>query len=277
MSIATLARVHAPTRRRLPVARIVLIGFAALVALWLVVPTLIVIPMSFTGASTFQFPPKSWSTQWYANLFEDPTWSSALVSSVVIASLSALAATVLGTAAALGMRQRFPGRSVLTPFLLAPMVVPVVIIAIAIYAVFLPWGLTGTIPGFVAAHCALGLPFVFVTVGAGLERLDPQLSSAAASLGASPSRTFRSVTLPLIAPSMLSGALFAFMASFDEVVVSIFLVTPARRTLPVEMYTSVTRDIDPTVAAAAAVIFVATTILLSVGVVLQARRRTSDA
>jgi putative spermidine/putrescine transport system permease protein len=262
--------------RRVRPARVVLVAFVALVAAWLVIPTLVVIPLSFTAATSFQFPPKGWSTQWYVNLFEDPTWSQALITSVIVATLSAVAATVLGTAAALGMQGRSFGRRTLSALLLAPMIVPVVIVAVGVYAVFLPWGLTGTIPGFVAAHCALGIPFVFVTVSAGLEALNPQLASAAASLGASPVSTFRKITLPLIAPSMLTGALFAFMASFDEVVISIFLVTPQRRTLPVEMYTSVTRDIDPTVAAAATVIFVITTVLLSIGVVLQARRQRAD-
>lgn len=264
-----------PVIRRVRPGRVALIAFVVLVTVWLLLPTLAVIPLSFAGAPTFRFPPTSWSTQWYANLINDGRWIRAFGTSLAVASLSAIVATVVGTAAALGMRGRFIGRQIMYVLLLAPMVVPVVIFAVAVYAVFLPWGLTGTIPGFVAAHCVLGIPFVFVTVAAGLEGMDSRLTDAAASLGASPIKAFRVITLPLIAPSMLTGALFAFMASFDETVVSIFLVTPARRTLPVTMYESMTREIDPTVAAAATVIFMGTTLLLIIGVLVQARRRTS--
>jgi putative spermidine/putrescine transport system permease protein len=272
----TVQSAQPPIMRRLRPGRILLIAFVALVTVWMLVPTLVVIPLSFTGAPTFRFPPTSWSTKWYSNIIEDGGWVPAFVTSLIVASLSALLATVLGTAAALGMRGRFLGRQVMYVLLVAPMIVPVVVFAVAVYAVFLPWGLTGTIKGFVAAHCALGMPFVFITVAAGLEGLDSRLTRAAANLGASPFKAFRSITLPLIAPSMLTGALFAFMASFDETVVSIFLVTPAKRTLPVGMYESVTREIDPTVAAVATVIFVSTTLLLVIGVLIQARRQTSN-
>jgi putative spermidine/putrescine transport system permease protein len=270
-------RSRAPRLRRLAPGRVALTGFVVLVIVWLLVPTLAVIPLSFTGAPTFRFPPVSWSTKWYVNLIQDGRWIEAFVTSFLVAVLAAAVATVLGTAAALGMRGRFMGRQILFVILLAPMVVPVVIFAVAVYAVFLPWGLTGTIPGFVAAHAVLGIPFVYVTVAAGLEGLDPRLTSAAANLGASPIKAFRVITLPLIAPSMLTGALFAFMASFDETVVSIFLVTPARRTLPVTMYESMIREIDPTVAAAATIIFIGTTLMLIVGVLVQARRQTPHA
>lgn len=261
--------------RKMRPGRMALIAFVVLVTGWLLIPTLAVIPLSFTGAPTFRFPPTSWSTMWYDNLIHDSGWIHAFATSLVVAVLSAIAATVLGTLAALGMRGRFIGRQIMSVLLLAPMVIPVVIFAVAVYAVFLPWGLTGTITGFVAAHSVLGIPFVFITVSAGLEGLDPRLSSAAANLGASPTKAFRVITLPLIAPSVLTGSLFAFMASFDEVVVSIFLVSPARRTLPVAMYESMTREIDPTVAAVATLIFMGTTLLLIVGVIIHARRQPS--
>lgn len=270
------ASTQVPKTRRMRPARAMLIVLAGLVAVWMVVPTLAVVPLSFTGAPSFQFPPNSWSTQWYSNVFADRTWFSAFTTSLAIAVISSVVATVLGTTAALGMRTAFIGRQVVYVLLVAPMVVPVVIFAVAVYAVFLPWGLTGTIPGFVAAHCVLGIPFVFVTVAAGLQNFDPRLAHAAANLGATPLRAFRSVTLPLIAPSVLTGALFAFMASFDEAVVSLFLVTPSRRTLPVGMYEGVTREIDPTVAAVASIMLVTTTLLLIIGVLIHARRSASN-
>jgi putative spermidine/putrescine transport system permease protein len=269
---------HTPTRLRdrpRP-GRVLLIVVAALVGAWMLVPTLAVVPLSFTGSRTFQFPPKSWSTEWYANVADDGSWLSAFTNSLLIACLSAILATLLGTAAAFAVRTSFLGRQIAYGVLLAPMIVPVVIIAIATYSVFLPWGLTGTRAGFVAAHTVMGIPFVVVTVIAGLQNLDPRLPAAASTLGATPYRTFATVTLPLILPSVLSGALFAFVASFDEAVISLFLVSPRLRTLPVALYEGVTREIDPTVAAVSTLILLATTLVLAVGVVIQTRRTVSD-
>lgn len=269
---------HTPTRLRdrpRP-GRVLLIVVAALVGAWMLVPTLAVVPLSFTGSRTFQFPPKSWSTEWYANVADDGSWLSAFTNSLLIACLSAILATLLGTAAAFAVRTSFLGRQIAYGVLLAPMIVPVVIIAIATYSVFLPWGLTGTRAGFVAAHTVMGIPFVVVTVIAGLQNLDPRLPAAASTLGATPYRTFATVTLPLILPSVLSGALFAFVASFDEAVISLFLVSPRLRTLPVALYEGVTREIDPTVAAVSTLILLATTLALAVGVVIQTRRTVSD-
>jgi putative spermidine/putrescine transport system permease protein len=254
--------------------RALLIAFCSLVGLVLVAPTLIVIPLSFTDRPTFQFPPKGWSTRWYENFFSDPAWYQSALNSLKIASIVVVLATVLGTAAAFGLtRGRGRWRAPAQAMLLAPMIVPGVVTAIAIYYVFLRWHLVATTPGFVLAHTVLALPLVVVTVSSTLQTMDRRLEQAAASLGAGPGATFRRVTLPLIMPGVLTAALFAFITSFDEAIVSLFLVGPFDRTLPVQMYTSVSASVDPTIAAASTMTIILTTSLLFVAAILITRRR----
>ena len=174
-----------------------------------------------------------------------------------------LLATVLGTAASVALvRGRFPGKSFVNGLLLAPMIVPVIVVAVATFGTFLRWQLVGTFTGFLLAHTVLALPFVVVTVSSALRTFDDRLELAAASLGAGPLTRLRRVTLPLVLPGVLSGAVFAFVTSFDEVVVALYLQAPQMRTLPVRMYTSVTSEIDPTIAAASTLILVVTTLLI---------------
>jgi putative spermidine/putrescine transport system permease protein len=240
-----------------------LIAAAVLIGVWLLAPMLVVIPMSLTDRRSLGFPPSGWSLQWYERFFTEEQWHGALLTSVQIALLVTVLATGFGTAAAFALvRGRFPGKGAVNALLLAPLVVPVVIVAIAVFGVYLRWQLSGTVLGFVMAHTALALPFVIITVSASLRGFDRRLELAAANLGASPATTFRKVTLPLILPGVLSGALFAFITSFDEVVVALFLQSPDVRTLPVQMFTSVTREVDPTIAAASTMILVLTTALL---------------
>ncbi len=235
---------------------------AILVAAWLIVPTLVVIPLSFTGEASFQFPPSEWSLRYYERFFTDPTWANALLNSVQVALLTTVFATTLGTAAAFALsRTRLRGLGAVRGLLLAPMTVPGIIVAIATYGAFLQWQLIGTPAGYVIAHTVLALPFVVITVSASLSTFDRRLERAAATLGASPRRTFLSVTLPLVAPGVASGAVFAFVTSFDEIVVSLFIQSATLQTLPVRMYTSVTTEIDPTIAAASSIIVVVTTAL----------------
>jgi putative spermidine/putrescine transport system permease protein len=265
----------AATVRRSP-GQVLLRAGCAVVGVWLLAPTLVVIPLSFTATKTFAFPPKSWSTQWWQQLADNPEWRDAIVHSFQIALTVAVLATIIGTAAALALtRGRFPGRRVVNALFLAPMIVPIVVSAVGIYAVFIRWHLTGTFRGFVLAHTVIALPYAIVPITATLRGFDRRLETAAASLGAGPWTTLRRVTLPLIAPGMLSGALFAFAASLDETVVSLFLVSPTYRTLPVQMFTSVTRDVDPTVAAAATMIFVLTSAIVAVALLVQLRRKVA--
>ena len=274
-SAQTSVEPGAGERRR--VRRPVLTAVAVFVGLLMTLPSLIVIPMSLTGSKTFAFPPSDWSLRWWQELVSDPTWTTAFANSLMIAAASAVLATILGTTAALGLsRARFLGRSLVGSVLLLPLVVPLVVAAVGIYGVYLRWHLTGTFTGFVLAHTCLAVPFVMVPVSAALRGFDRRLEDASASLGATPWTTFWSVTMPLIRPAVLAGALFAFVTSLDETVVSLFLVSPEFRTLPVNIFSRLTRDIDPTVAAASTVLFVITTALVVVMLAAQFRRERQE-
>jgi putative spermidine/putrescine transport system permease protein len=177
--------------------------------------------------------------------------------------LTAGLATLLGTLAALGItRGRFPGRTLVNALTLSPLIVPVVIIAIGMFSLFVQWRISGSLVGLVLAHTALALPFVIVNVATSLRTMDRNLELAAANLGATPARSFLRITLPIIFPGVLAGAIFAFITSWDEVVVAIFLTSARFRTLPVEMWEQVRQVVDPTVAAVATTLLVVTTGLL---------------
>jgi len=240
----------------------VLHAWAVLVAVLLVAPMLVVIPISFTSKPSFKFPPDGYSLTRYVTMFTDRRWTEAIGTSLLLAVLVTLTCTVLGTAAALGLH-RYGGRAatVVTGVLIAPLVVPGIVSAVAIYAVYLRWSLTGNLMGFLLAHTVLALPFVVITVTASLRSTDPTLERAAAILGAGAWRTFVRVTLPGIARGIGAGALFAFVTSFDEVIAASFLQSPAIRTLPIEMFVSVTNEVDPTIAAVSTVILALTTVV----------------
>ncbi len=152
------------------------------------------------------------------------------------------------------------------------MVVPGVVLAVGIYAVYLDTRLVGTMTGFVLAHTMLAVPFVIIAVSASLEVFDKRLETAAASLGASRLTAFRTVTLPLIAPGILSGLLFAFVTSFDEIIVALFITSPYLKTLPVQIFSSITRDADPTVAAVGTLLFIVTSLVIGAGLLIGSRQ-----
>ncbi|PZO79490.1 MAG: polyamine ABC transporter permease [Mesorhizobium amorphae] len=257
-----------------PLTRVLLGLSCLLVAVWLVAPTLVVVPMSFNENKSLAFPPQGFSWQWYENFVRNPEWRTSLFNSFKVGSLTAVLATVLGTLAAFGLdRMRARTAGLLRILLLTPMVVPGVVLAIGIYAVYLDTRLVGTLAGFVLAHTILAIPFVLIAVQASLEVFDRRLETAAASLGAGRLTAFRTVTLPLIAPGILSGLLFAFVTSFDEIIVSLFITNPYLKTLPVQIFTSITRDADPTVAAVGTILLVATTLLIGGGLLLLGRDR----
>ncbi len=245
-----------------------------LIVVWLVAPTLVVVPMSFADKKSLAFPPTGFSLQWYENFFTNPQWFGSLVVSAKVALMVAVVATVIGTMAAIGI-ERMKSRTggLIRAVLITPMIVPGVVLAVGIYAVYLDTRLVGTWAGYVLAHTLLAIPFVVIAVGANLAVFDARLETAAASLGASRLTTFFTVTLPLILPGILSGALFAFVTSFDEVIVSLFITSPQLKTLPVQIFSSMTRDADPTVAAVGSLIFMATSLIIGLGLILGTRRR----
>lgn len=223
---------------------------AALIGAYLMLPTLIVIPMSLNSSSVLGAFGDGWTTRWFEELFRDKSWGLAAWTSLQVAAGTVVLATSAGTATALGLQKIKPQwRLPLTALIVSPVIIPPVIIGIGSYVLFLRWYLDGTILGLIIAHSVLAMPFVVVTVTATLAKVDPDFERAAASLGANPWTAFRRVTLPMIAPGMFAGALFAFVTSWDEVVVSIFLTDAQTRTLPVLMWTQVRTQLTPTLAA----------------------------
>jgi putative spermidine/putrescine transport system permease protein len=233
---------------------------------FLVLPILAVIPASFNHSSFIRLPPAQVSLRWYRAFLDDPEWFSALLNSLKVATGTTLLAVVLGTLAALGLERASPRvRALVHALMLSPLVVPVIMISIALYYVLRPIGLHGTAAGLVIGHTLLALPFVVINVSLALRGINPDCLRAAEGLGSSPARVFRTVTLPLIVPGLAGGAAFAFITSFDEVVISIFLAGSHAKTLPVKMWEVIRVEFTP-VTAVASTILIAITLLLFAGV-----------
>jgi putative spermidine/putrescine transport system permease protein len=272
---------YASTQER--VWRLCFFLFCGLVLLFLISPILIVIPISFNETSFLSFPRGTWSTRWYEDFFFNDRWTNAVKNSVIIAFFTTILATGLGTLAALGLsRPNFPARAAVMAVLISPMVVPVVITAAALYffyanplvvteePVFI---LNNTYVGVILAHTLLATPFVVITVTATLTGFDQSMIRAGASLGAPPPLVFRKVILPLISPGVISGALFAFVTSWDEVVVVLFVGSSEQRTLPRQMFSGIREMISPTITAAATVLISLAVIML---VTVELLRRRSE-
>jgi putative spermidine/putrescine transport system permease protein len=225
---------------------------AALIAAFLVLPILAVVPAAFNERSFILLPPSSWSLRWWHVFFADASWRRALATSLEVAALATTLAITLGTAAALGLA-RLGGklRALMLAIFVGPVVVPTIVLAVAIYAVARSLGMVGTLPALVIAHTMLALPYAALNVGVSLRGVDPRLMLAASGLGAAPFRVFRTVTMPLILPGIIGGAVFAFVTSFDEVVLSMFLAGPSAKTLPVRIWEELRVELTPVVAVAA--------------------------
>ena len=251
----------------------VLRGVGVLVLLFLLLPILAIIPLSFSSSSFLAYPMPGWSLQWYENLFTSDAWSRATRNSFIVAPLATVLATILGTMAAVGLaRVNFWGKGLLMSLLIAPMVVPIVVVGVSTYLFFAKIGLNDTYLGLILVHAALGAPFVLTTVLATLQSFNENLIRASLSLGAGHLTTFFRVTLPIIAPGVISGALFAFATSFDEVVVTLFIAGPDQVTLPRQMFTGIRENINPTIAAVATLLIIFTTSLMLVLEWLRGRR-----
>ena len=240
------------------------LGFCALVFAFLIAPILVIVPLSFNAEPYFTFTEgmlrldaDAWSLRWYRQIVEDEEWSRALANSLAIGVSATVLATALGTLAALGLSNpAMPGRRFATGLLISPMVTPVIISAAGMFFFYSNLGLAQTHIGLILAHAALGTPFVVITVTATLAGYDANLSRAAASMGAGPLWIFRRVQLPLIAPGVVSGAIFAFAASFDEVVVVLFMGGIEQRTIPREMWSGIREEISPAILAVAVFLIV---------------------
>jgi putative spermidine/putrescine transport system permease protein len=245
-----------------------------LVLAFLILPIVVIVPLSFSSGGLLTFPLPGLSLRWYQEFFTSAPWQLSLRNSLIVASATTIAATLLGTLAALGLtRARLPGQTLLMGLIVSPIVVPLVIVAVGVYFAYAPFGLSGSLVGLTLAHTALATPFVVITVSATLQGFDANQARAGASLGAPPTTVFRRIVLPLILPGVISGALFAFVTSFDEVVVALFLTGPAERTLPRQMFTGMRENISPVITAAASLLILLSVLLLTA---LELLRRRSE-
>ena len=256
------------------IARLALQSATALIAAFLVLPVLAIVPVAFDAHTTLRLPPDAWSMRWWGVFFADASWRRALLASLQIAVLVTLVTVVAGTAAALGLARISRGlRLVAGAVLVGPVVTPTIVLAVALYAVARGTGLVGTVTGLVLAHSVLALPYAVLNVGVSVNGLDPRLGLAAAGLGAGPWRVFCAVTLPLIAPGVMGGGIFAFVTSFDEIVLSIFLAGPATKTLPVRMWEEIRVELTPVIAVAASVMIALAVLAGGAGVAVRRRSR----
>ncbi len=250
-----------------------------LIFFFLIAPILVIIPLSFNEENFFTFTPEmlaldpdGYSLKHYRDFFTSPDWQQALRNSLLIAPAATFLSVTFGTLAAIGLSQpHVPFRRAIMAILISPMIVPLIISAAGMYFFYSRIGLQGTYLGVVLAHAALGIPFVIITVTATLVGFDRSLTRAAASLGAGPVRTFFKVQMPLILPGVISGALFAFITSFDEVVVVLFVGSAAQTTLPWQMFLGLREQISPTILAVATVLIALSILLLATVEVLRRR------
>ena len=254
-------------------ANVVRLLFGALAVLFLVAPLIAILPLAFTSSVFLTYPVPGYSMRWFDELMSADVWRMSIVNSLIIGTGTTLLAGTMGTLGALGLRNAglvLPGLF-RTAFLL-PMVVPAVVLGVGMQVFFVHLGLANSYAGVIAAHSVVAVPFVVVSVTASLAGIDRRVERAASSLGASPFTVFRRVTLPLALPGILSGAVFAFATSLDEVVLTLFVAGPNQRTLARQMFSSIRENISPAIAAAAFLFIVGTLLIAAIAVL--ARRRS---
>lgn len=252
----------------------------AAIFLFLIFPILVILPLSFNAQPYFTFTKEmlsfdatGYSTRWYQDLINDSEWRRAIGNSFFIATISALISTSLGTLAAVGLsRRHMPARAFITAILISPMIVPLIITAAALFSFYARLDLSSTFTSVILSHVVLGTPFVVITVTASLSGFDESLLRAAQSLGANTWTTFFKVILPLLLPGVISGALFAFITSLDEVVVVLFLAGPEQLPMTVRMFSGLREEISPTILAIATILVCVSIMLLTTLELL--RRRT---
>jgi len=219
-----------------------------------------------------QFPPPGFSLRWYRNIIDDPAWTDSIWVSIQVLVPSAGLATLFGTAAAHALvRGRVPGGSFIGAALMLPIIVPGIITAAALFGVYRGLGLNGTLTGLIIGHIVITMPYVVATVSSALRTLDGRLEDAASTLGAGPWAAFRRITLPLLMPAILSGLLFAAVASFDELIVSLFVSSARVRPVAVQMWSNIRGDLDPTIAAIASLCFAFALLALTLDSILRRR------
>ncbi|MGE0147040.1 MAG: ABC transporter permease [Parvibaculaceae bacterium] len=239
-------------------------GLVVLVCIFLVAPIIVVIPLSFNSEPYFTFPMPGYSLRWYEQLFASESWRRAAYNSLVVGVSTTCISTVLGTLAALGLRRaNFALKGFVAGLMISPIIVPVIITAVGIYFFMSSLGIANSRLGLVLGHIVLASPFVVVTVTAALTGLDENLVRAGASLGAGPVRVFFRIILPLIMPGIVTGAIFAFVTSFDETVLALFLSGPDGHTLPREMWKGIRQQINPVILCVSALLVMVSLIVLA--------------
>lgn len=257
-----------------PVSRILLLTMVGLVLIFLTAPILILASVSFSPTPYIEFPPSGFSLRWYQSYLTTHEWQQSTWISFQVATLSALLATVLGVIAAYGLRRsRSRLAAFIQPMLVAPMIIPVITLAVGMFYFFAQLGLVNTLTGLTIAHAVTGIPIVIVTVGARLQQVDLTLENAAQSLGASRTRLFFTITLPIVKDSIFTAALLAFVHSLDEVVIALFLTAGDTTTLPRRFFSSLRDYVDPTIAAVSMILIVISAVCLTTAEGLRARTR----
>ncbi len=257
------------------------LSICALIFFFLIFPIIIIIPLSFNAQNFFTFTPEmlaldpaGFSTKHYSDFFGNADWQNALKNSFKIAPVATIISVSFGTLAAIGLSQsHVPFKGAIMAILISPMIVPLIISAAGMYFFYSRLGLQGTYIGVVLAHAVLGIPFVIITVTATLIGFDKSLTQAAANMGAGPVRTFFKIQMPLILPGVISGGLFAFITSFDEVVVVLFVGSAGQKTLPWQMFIGMREQISPTILAVATLMVAISIVLLTT---LEFLRRRSE-
>ncbi len=251
-------RMGMTTQRRKNHGKILLGLIAGAVFAFLVLPTILVVPMSFTATKFLVFPPEGFTMHWHHKFFTDDRWISPTLFSLKLAFITTLVSLIIGTMASLAMaRGILPGKSILHLFFVSPLMIPLIVTAFAVYGLFATFHLIGTTTGMVLAHTIICVPYVILVVTANLYRFDVSLEMAARNLGANALRTFMHVTLPIIKPGIIAAGVFCFISSLDELLLAMFLIGTTKMTLPLQMFSEIQFRINPVVAAASTVFIVA--------------------
>lgn len=254
-----------------------LTAFYVLIVVFLFFPILIVVPISFSNGRFLSFPPEEFGLRWYRSYFSDPVWMSATLRSLRVALGASLLATLAGTLSVVGLgRRKSRAKGALTALLVAPAIVPNIIVALGVFILAVRFGVSDNELTLVCAHAAIGLPFVVLMVSAAYNQTDPALERAARIMGAGPLRAFLTATLPPLTPAILAAGIFAFFVSFDELIISLFLMSSAE-TLPMRIWNDLRFEINPTIAAVSVFFVMVTTIAMTGAELLRRRADRNNA
>jgi ABC-type spermidine/putrescine transport system permease subunit II len=247
-------------------------ALAVLVLCYLALPLTVIVPLAFSDQSYLSFPPSGWSTKWFVRIAENPAWRQAAINSLLVGVPTSVLSMLFGTLAALAVSRGGPrGAALVSVVVVAPVMLPHVILAIGLYPVLLQLGLLGTHAAAIVGHTIIGIPLVFITVNAALSGYSGSLELAAMTLGADPWRTFRTVTFPMIRTGVVVGGILAFASSFDELMLALFFTGAGTRTLPRLMWEQLNDYLTPTIAAVATLVLAFTLVLLAFASALQGR------